>query len=56
MKPPALCVEIKVTGLRGAGKTYVLNKLAAEIKKIQDETPGRTIRVTLVENYGINKW
>lgn len=45
-------VEIKATGLRGIGKTYILDRLAAEVRAIQDELPGRKIKLILTEKHG----
>lgn len=44
-------IEIVATGLRGAGKTYLLNRLADEVRKLQDELPGRKIELILTEKH-----
>ncbi len=46
-----LRVQIIATGLRGAGKTYILNRLADELRQIQEELPGREIQIVLTEEH-----
>jgi transcription termination factor Rho len=47
-------IEIKATAPRGAGKTYILNRLAEEVRRIQAELPGRKISLVLVEEHPVD--
>lgn len=42
-------ITITATAPRGAGKTYILNRLADEVRKIQAELPRREFTLELVE-------